>query len=95
MVLRNYFSFDARQFGQNVALSEVVALIQSAPGVEYVRLTQLSRSAQAESSQNRPETILRAACPRAGAAMERVKTQSAEILVLDDASLANLKVKSQ
>ncbi|MFZ4859028.1 MAG: putative baseplate assembly protein [Desulfuromonadaceae bacterium] len=95
MVLRNYFSFDARQFGRNVALSEVVALIQNAPGVEYVRLTRLTKSEQAGSSQNRTETILRAACPRAGAAMESIKTQSAEILVLDDASLTNLKVKSQ
>ena len=37
--LRGKFKFDARQFGQNLALSEVIALIQNVPGVESVALT--------------------------------------------------------
>ena len=88
-------TFEARQFSQNVALSEVVALIQNVPGVESVRLACLSKSADEVSSRQQPEPILFAVRPRAGAALESVKKQPAEILVLDGVSLKNLKVKAQ
>ena len=94
-VLHDYYTFEARQFSQNVALSEVVALIQNVPGVESVRLACLSKSADEVSSQQQPEPILFAVRPRAGAALESVKKQPAEILVLDGVSLTNLKVKAQ
>jgi predicted phage baseplate assembly protein len=42
--LRNEFSFDARAFGQPVAASEVVAVIQATPGVVAVDLDQLYRT---------------------------------------------------
>lgn len=42
--LRSQFSFDARAFGQGVALSEVMAVAQSVPGVVAVDIRQLIRT---------------------------------------------------
>ncbi len=42
-VLRSHFSFDVRQFGQPVMLSEVIAVIQAVPGVIAVDVDRLYR----------------------------------------------------
>jgi hypothetical protein len=42
--LRDRFSFDAREFAQGVALSEVIAVMQDVAGVVGVNVTQLYRS---------------------------------------------------
>lgn len=41
--LRSYFSFDNRDFAQQVSLDEVMAVIQSVPGVEAVDVDELYR----------------------------------------------------
>ena len=42
--LLDQFSFDARSFGQSVPLSEVIAVIQSVPGVVMVDMDDLLRT---------------------------------------------------
>jgi predicted phage baseplate assembly protein len=42
--LRSKFSFDARAFGQPVALSEVVAVMQAVPGVVAIDIDRLGRT---------------------------------------------------
>lgn len=42
--LRTQFSFDAREFGQPVILSEVIAIMQAVPGVEAVDVDRLYRT---------------------------------------------------
>jgi hypothetical protein len=74
--LREHFSFARRAFGQPVALSEVMAVIQDVPGVVSVDVERLSRGAAAER-----KALLIASRPVAGAAMELA--QPAELLTLD------------
>ncbi len=73
--LRDEFSFDARVFGQDVALSEVVALIQAVPGVVAVDVTKLYRVGDPQIWNAR----LPAALPLAGTQ----KVMAAELLTLD------------
>ena len=90
-VLRRQFAFDARSFGANVALSEVVALIQNVPGVDYVDLTRLRFTTRVAA--NDPlNALLVAARPRAGAAVNAAPP--AEVLALAEPSLADLKAKA-
>ena len=70
------FRYDARDFGQAVALSEVLHLIHSVPGVRNVELTEFH-----------PVT---AKVPRAGDGLEA--TPVAELAVIDASSLSNLTV---
>jgi hypothetical protein len=78
-VLRHQFQFDVRQLGQNVSFSEIVALIQNVPGVNSVALTKFKLSKDGSNSAR--NSILVAARPQAGAAVDSVKP--AEVLVLD------------
>jgi predicted phage baseplate assembly protein len=74
--LRTAFSFDARRFGQGVALSEVMAGLQAVPGVDAVDVTKLYRVGDAAELNAR----LPAAMPQAGA---EGTVQAAELLILD------------
>jgi predicted phage baseplate assembly protein len=73
--LRAAFSFDAREFGQPVSLSEVYAVIQSVPGVIAADIDQLYRS----DDQPGLHPLLAAALPRAGGD----SAAPAELLTLD------------
>ena len=80
--LRAAYTFDARGFGQAVALSEVVEIAQGAAGVAAVQVTMLYRSDQ-------PAGL----SPRLGAAGGTTGAQSAvpaEVLTLDPGKLAVL-----
>jgi Baseplate J-like protein len=80
--LRAAYSFDARGFGQAVALSEVVEIAQGGAGVAAVQVTMLYRSDQ-------PPGL----SPRLGAAGGNTGAQSAvpaEVLTLDLGPLAVL-----
>lgn len=75
--LRARFAFRARRFGQGVRLSEVMAAIQSVPGVGAVDVNLLHRAGQSAAFNDH----LDAAAPREG---DRGETAlGAELLVLD------------
>jgi predicted phage baseplate assembly protein len=76
--LRASFSFTARDFGQPVALSEVLAAIQSVAGVRAAQIGQLFRT----DDPNGPglASVLTAAVPMTGSAGEPL---AAELLTLD------------
>ncbi len=81
------FGFAAREFGQPVAMSDVMAVIQEVPGVVFVDIDRLHRS-------DRPARwngIIAADRPGDGAAADAVFP--AELLVLDTDSLIALEVK--
>ena len=80
------FSFAARDFGQPVALSEVVAVMQDVPGVESVSLEALHRDAGGL------DNYLAVATPESGASAENVVP--AEFLTLDETSLEDVKVRT-
>lgn len=73
--LRSQFSFDARAFGQPVALSEVIAVMQNVAGVVAVDVNQFHRSELAETR----ETFLPSRAPDAGAG---AIGEAAELLTL-------------
>ena len=81
------FSFEARAFGQPVALSEVESVMQNVPGVVAVDIDELDKPPG-----HRLRNIVTAAKPAAGAAADQV--QPAELLTLDETSLADLVVKT-
>ncbi|MGB9182311.1 MAG: putative baseplate assembly protein [Pyrinomonadaceae bacterium] len=81
--LRDEFSFDARRFGQPVALSEVVKVMQSVEGVVAVDVDKLYRADTPEKLHQR----LDAALPQAGGE----KVVAAELITLDPRPL-NLEV---
>jgi hypothetical protein len=74
--LRAAFSFEARAFGQPVALSQVVQIMHTVPGVVAVDVNALYRIGDAAV----PNARLAAAFPRAGT--DRT-VEPAELLVLD------------
>lgn len=76
------FSFDQRQLGQGVALSEVIALMQSTPGVIAVEMQAFNRQGQPPAPGALP-AVLRAAAPITG---QQGTPQGAEMLLLDPAS---------
>jgi hypothetical protein len=76
-VLRDAFSFDARDFGQPVALSEVVEVMQKVDGVVAVNVTALART------DGPVGPLLGADAPRPGTA----NAAPAELLTLDPAPL--------
>jgi predicted phage baseplate assembly protein len=78
--LRSAFSFDAREFGQPVNLSEVITAIQSVKGVQDVELTALYRSTDQSPSL---QQYLGAAAPQPGSRV----VSPAELLMLDAAPL--------
>ena len=82
--LRDTFSFTARQFGQPVNLSEVIATIQDVDGVIGVVIDEFYRSDDMPSAAN----FLAASVPQPGA---RTVTM-AELLSLDAAPLSDLEI---
>jgi len=84
------FSFDARDFGRPVALSEVIAVMQAVPGVVSVDVDHLQRTDVPQSVDPAPRLL--AELPAGGGAPETV--QPAELLTLDPASLQDLEATS-
>ena len=84
--LRAQFSFTARQFGQPVALSEVVAVMQSATGVIAVDVDKLYRFDDTSAGR---KMLLPAAAPQAG---DKGTIAAAELLTLDPSPLHELGV---
>jgi hypothetical protein len=85
--LKGAFSFDAREFGQPVTLSEVEAVIQNVEGVSYIDLDALYVG-----DTSTLESYLAAQTPRDGAAFD--EAAPAELLILDEDSLSGLVVKT-
>ena len=83
--LSERYSFDARQFGQPVALSEAIAAIQSIPGVVAVDIDQFYRT-DATTPAIQPRLIADRPAMGADGVVE-----AAELLLLDDTSLNRLK----
>jgi hypothetical protein len=83
--LSERYSFDSRQFGQPVALSEAIAAIQSIPGVVAADIDQFYRT-DATTPAIQPRLI--ADRPAMGA---DGFVEAAELLLLDDTSLNQLK----
>ena len=79
--LRDQFSFDAREFGQPVAASEVIAAIQTTTGVAALDLDRIYRVDQPEIASS---ARLTAAMPLAGAGGALA---AAELLTLDPGPL--------
>jgi hypothetical protein len=83
--LQEQFGFEARSFGQGVALSEVVAAVQSVPGVVMVDVDELYRITK-EGEKGGSQPFLEAEVPRAGE--EDGNVLSAELLTLDPEKLS-------
>ena len=75
--LRGRFSFEARSFGQPVALSEVVAVMQNVEGVAAVDVRRLHRDRSRGALLN---TVVTAELPAPGTGVTRVRP--AELLTL-------------
>ncbi len=88
--LREMFCFTARNFGQPVTLSEVIAVLQDVAGVLAVDIDRLYRADELESIP--PDSRLNAALPEKDSTSGELL--GAELLVLDSAPLTNLGVKS-
>lgn len=82
--LRARFSFEARAFGQPVALSEVIACVQQVAGVAAVDVDELYRTDEPDAGTDKPSTRLRSDAPRAGAEV----VFPAELLTLDPGPLS-------
>jgi predicted phage baseplate assembly protein len=78
--LREQFGFEARSFGQGVALSEVVAAMQAVPDVVMVDVDELYRISE-DGSKEPPRAFLEARAPRPGE--EDGGVPPAELLTLD------------
>jgi len=89
--LSTNFSFAARQLGQGVALSEIVALIQQTPGVLAVEMTLFNLQGQPPPPGAPLPPVLLAASPIAG---QQGTPQGAQMLLLDPASQGNFEVWS-
>ena len=79
------FCYDERDFGQPVALSEVLQVIHSVPGVQHADL-----SAFHVSGGSGADAVLAASVPRPGDDLDAASV--AEVPVIDVASLSNLTV---
>ena len=87
--LATAFSFENRDFGQGVTLSEVLAVMQDVPGVTAVDIDTLTRNQLNNTpSGSFPPASLPAATPQIGGS----EVLAAELLTLDIASLDNLGV---
>jgi hypothetical protein len=87
--LRDHFGFKRREFGQHVARSEVLAVMQGIEGVEWVDLDALWRG-----ETKMLANVLTAGLPRSGRRVREIGNPlGAELLALDPAPL-DLKVIS-
>ena len=76
------FSFSARSFGQDVYLSEVMAAVQSVPGVIAVEVSKLYKiTAKIISGNGELETWIPASAPKSGDKHELAS--AAELLIID------------
>jgi len=97
--LKSSFSFARRQFGQGVALSEVIAVIQAVPGVAFVDLDDTRFEKQTFSvTASGPQMSVVADTEYLGAALpgdgaDASKAQPAELIVLDEFSLLQLEYR--
>jgi predicted phage baseplate assembly protein len=82
--LQERFGFEARSFGEGVAVSEVVAAMQSVPGVVMVDVDDLYRITE-EGEMGPSQPFLEAGVPRAG---EEGEVLPAELLTLDPQRLS-------
>lgn len=87
--LRNAFSFAARNFGQPVVLSEVIAEMQDVAGIDALTVTQLYRLDDDPTAPLPAQLV--ADPPRTAAAQANL---GAELLTLDPAPLADIGVMS-
>ncbi|PVM82173.1 putative baseplate assembly protein [Caulobacter endophyticus] len=85
--LRGQFSFEARAFGQPVALSEVLAAVQSVPGVVAAQVGQFFRTDEAEGVAD----VLLAAAPQSGSAGAPA---AAELLTIDPRPISLVGVRA-
>lgn len=85
--LKSAFGFPARDFGQPIAQSEVVSVIQNCAGVVFVDLDLFDLH-----QPTTPVRFIAAQRPRDGTAL--AQAQPAELLVLDESSLGALIAKS-
>lgn len=83
--LEKAFCYDERDFGQAVALSEVLEVIHSVPGVHHAALTTFDLSGGI-----RLEQRLMPSVPQPGDGLDAAPV--AEVLVIDESSLTNLTV---
>ena len=83
--LQQRYAFEARAFGQPVALSEVIAAIQAVPGVVAVDLDRFART-----DQSLPSIQPRLIADRPAMGADGV-VPAAELLLLDPESLTQLK----
>lgn len=79
------FSYDMRDFGQAVALSEILQVVHSVPGVLHVDLTEFHLI-----NQSGIKSVILALVPRPGDGITAAPI--AEIPVIDESSLINLTV---
>lgn len=86
--LQTQFAFAARELGAGVALSEVIALLQSVAGVDLVDVDELARPGAPAVPQ--PAAYLVAAKPANGLAASAAT--AAELLLLDEAALVNVEL---
>ena len=82
--LRERYRFEARAFGQPVALSEILAVVHAVPGVVAVDVDRFYRSDEPTPVRS---SRLNADLPAMGA---DGLMQAAELLLLDEPSLTNL-----
>jgi hypothetical protein len=90
--LRAEFSFEARDFGQPVALSEVEAVIQNQAGVVMVDVNELYWT-DVPASQHPYPFLAAEATPRGHPAGDTATARAAELLTLDPAPLSLETVK--
>ncbi len=96
--LRSAFSFTAREFGQGVALSEVIAVVQNVDGVAFVDVSGFEKKSVSlddsvvVTSSAGDKGYLAASVPTNGADSSLAKP--AELLILDELSLLQLKVSA-
>jgi len=90
--LRAAFRFEARQFGQEVALSEIMSVIHSVAGVKWVDVSGFD-AVPSPAGLGGGKLLLPAARVAPGTAVDAAMASPAEILVLDDNGLANLEVR--
>lgn len=83
--LRSHFSFEARDFGQGVALSEVIAVMQGIPGVVEVAITYLYHKDSTPQRNN----LLRANLAQV---QDNGSVTPAELLLLEPTSLTDVEV---
>lgn len=96
--LRSAFSFTAREFGQGVALSEVIAVIQNVDGVAFVDVSGFEKKSVSlddsvvVTSSAGDKGYLAASVPTNGA--DANSARPAELLILDELSLLQLEVSA-